>query len=100
MTSHYFRYAISWNEDGTAQAADPVEVKLMFVPMDFVSPFEKGEDEEMAAVKAENASLKAEVARMKRLSAAKPAHDEVKEVKMTKTGIKGLDRLQRIASAK
>ena len=100
MTSRYFRYAVSWNEDGTANAADPVEVKLMFVPMDYVSPFEKGEDEEMAAVKAQNASLKAEVARLKRLSAAKPAHDEVKDVKMTKTGRKGLDNLQRIMSAK
>ena len=102
FTEKYFRYTITWNEDGTAKASDPVEVKLMFVPLDFVSPFEKGEgeDEEVAAMKAENAALKAEVARMKRLSAARPAHDEVKEVKMTKTGIKGLDRLAKIVSAK
>ena len=99
--SHYFRYSITWNEDGTAKAADPVEVKLMFVPMDMESPFAKGDEEEMAALKAENASLKKEVARLKKAPAAKPAHEEVKEqTKLAKTGNKGLDNLQRILSAK
>lgn len=99
--SHYFRYAITWNEDGTAKAADPVEVKLMFVPMDMESPFAKGNEEEMNSLKAENASLKKEVARLKKTPAAKPAHQEVKEsAKFTKTGNKGLDNLQRILSAK
>ena len=99
--SHYFRYAITWNEDGTATAADPVEVKLMFVPMDMESPFAKGNEEEMAAIKAENASLKKEIAKLKKTPAAKPAHEEVKEqTKFTKTGNKGLDTLQRILSAK
>ena len=98
---HYFRYAITWNEDGTAKAADPVEVKLMFVPMDMESPFAKGNEEEMAALKAENASLKKEIAKLKKMPAAKPAHEEVKEqTKFTKTGNKGLDTLQRILSAK
>ena len=99
--SHYFRYAITWNEDGTATAADPVEVKLMFVPMDMESPFAKGNEEEMAALKAENASLKKEIAKLKKMPAAKPAHEEVKEQQqMSKTGNKGLDNLQRILSAK
>ena len=99
--SHYFRYAITWNEDGTAKAADPVEVKLMFVPMDMESPFAKGNEEEMAAIKAENASLKKEIAKLKKMPAAKPAHEEVKEqTQFTKTGNKGLDNLQRILSAK
>jgi hypothetical protein len=99
--SHYFRYAITWNEDGTAKAADPVEVKLMFVPMDMESPFAKGNEEEMAALKAENASLKKEVAKLKKTPAAKPAHQEVKEQQqMSKTGNKGLDNLARILSAK
>ena len=99
--SHYFRYAITWNEDGTAKAADPVEVKLMFVPMDMESPFAKGNEEEMAALKAENASLKKEIAKMKKVSAAKPAHQVVKEQQqMSKTGNKGLDNLARIMSAK
>ena len=99
--SHYFRYAITWNEDGTATAADPVEVKLMFVPIDMESPFAKGNEEDMAALKAENASLKKEIAKMKKVSAAKPAHQVVKEQQqMSKTGNKGLDNLQRILSAK
>ena len=98
---HFIRYSITWNEDGTANAADPQEVKLMFVPMDMESPFAKGNEEEMAALKAENASLKAEVAKLKKTPAAKPAHDVVKEEeKMSKTGYKGLDRLSRIMSAK
>ena len=99
--SNYFRYAITWNEDGTAKAADPVEVKLMFVPMDMESPFDKAKEEEMAALKAENASLKKEIAKMKKVSAAKPAHQVVKEQQqMSKTGNKGLDNLARIMSAK
>lgn len=98
---HFIRYSITWNEDGTANAADPQEVKLMFVPMDMESPFAKGNEEEMAALKAENASLKKEVAKLKKTPAAKPAHDVVKEEeKMSKTGYKGLDRLSRIMSAK
>ena len=99
--SRYFRYAITWNEDGTANASDPVEVKLMFVPVDMESPFAKGNEEEMAALKQENASLKAEVEKLKKTPAAKPAHMEVQtSVQFQKTGIKGLDQLQKILSAK
>jgi hypothetical protein len=98
--SHYLRYSITWNEDGTAKAADPVEVKLMFVPLDMESPFAKGNEEEMNSLKAENASLKAEVAKLKKTPAAKPAHEVVKEETMSKTGNKGLDRLSRIMGAK
>lgn len=97
----YIRYSITWNEDGTANAADPQEVKLMFVPVDMESPFAKGNEEEMAALQAENESLKAEVAKLKKTPAAKPAHEVFKDgQKMSKTGNKGLDRLSRIMSAK
>lgn len=99
--SHYFRYAITWNEDGTAKAADPQEVKLMFVPMDMESPFAKGNEEEMSALKAENESLKKEVAKLKKTPAAKPAHEEVKEsVSMSKSGDKRIDNLRRILTAR
>lgn len=99
--SHYFRYSIKWNEDGSAEASDETEVKLMFVPMDMESPFDKTKEEEMATLKAENASLKKEIAKMKKVSAAKPAHQVVKEQQqMSKTGNKGLDNLARIMSAK
>lgn len=98
---HYFRYSITWNEDGTATASDPQEVKRMFVPIDMESPFAKSNEEEMNSLKAENASLKAEIAKLKKTPAGKPAHEEVKEQQqMSKTGNKGLDRLSRIMSAK
>lgn len=98
---HYLRYAITWNEDGSAKASDPVEVKLMFVPMDMESPFDKAKEEEMAALRAENETLKGQVAEMKKMSAAKPAHEEVKGSEaVTKTGVKGLDNLSRIMRAK
>jgi hypothetical protein len=103
LSMGYFRYAITWNEDGSANAGEPVEVKLMFVPMDFVSPFEKGaeESEEMKALKAENEALQAEVEKLRKMPAAKPAHQEFQASQETrKTGVKGLDRLQEILSAK
>lgn len=98
----FVRYTISWNEDGTATASDPVDVKLMYVPLDMESPFEKrGNEEEMARIISENKALKAEVAKLKKTPMAKPAHQEVKEtVSLSRTGNKGLDRLQRIMSAK
>ena len=98
--SHYFRYAITWNEDGTAKAADPQEVKLMFVPMDMESPFAKGNEEEMESLKAENESLKAEVEKLKRTPAAKPAHQEVTtSAELGKTGNRGIDNLSRLLKA-
>ena len=109
----YFRYAITWNEDGSANASDPVEVKKMFVPLDFESPFAKKDDapaesEEMTALKAEkeslqaeNEALKAEVEKLRRTPAAKPAHQEFQaSAEVGKTGNKGLDNLARILSAK
>ena len=97
----FVRYTIKWNEDGTAEASDPQDVKLMFVPVDMESPFAKGNEEEMSALKAENESLKKEVAKLKKTPAAKPAHQEFKStIEFGKTGNKGLDNLSRILSAK
>lgn len=100
----FIRYSIKWNEDGAAEASDPQEVKLMFVPVDMESPFAKGgqeTEEEMLRLQEEIADLKAENEKLKRTPAAKPAHQEVKEsVAFGKTGHKGLDNLGRILSAK
>ena len=72
----------------------------MCVPVDMECPFDKGNEEEMNSLKAENASLKKEMAKRKKTPAAKPAHEEVKEqTQCTKTGNKGLDNLQRVLSA-
>ncbi len=93
---HYYRYAIKWNEDGSAEASDETEVKPMFVPMDYESPFAK-ENEEL---RKENETLKAEVAKLKATPAAKPAHKEVVSAgREQKTGIKGFDRLSQLVNA-
>ena len=88
---HYFRYAVTWNEDGTANVADRAEVKEMFVPIDYEDPFEKEAEELRAQVE----TLTAKVAKMSKEPKAKPAHEEVKTDPQTfrKTGIKGLDRI-------
>lgn len=104
----YIRYSIKWNEDGSAEASDPQEVKLMFVPVDMESPFAKGNEEEMqrlqeenVALKADNDTLQAEIAKLKKTPAAKPAHEEVKtSVEFGKTGNRNLDNLSRILNAK
>lgn len=59
-------------------------------------------EEENAALKAENDALRAQVEEMKKMSAAKPAHEEVttSTPAPTKTGDRGLDRLARYLNAK
>ena len=96
----YFRYTVTWNEDGSANVSDPVEVKKIWVPLDFVSPFEGGAaSEEMEALRQENAELKAQVEELKKTPAAEPLHDTVKtSAKLEKTGNKGLDRIAYLMS--
>ena len=97
--AHYYRYAVTWNEDGSAAVADPIEVKKIWVPLDFVSPFEKGANEEAEALRAENADLRAQVEELKAQPAAEPAHEVVKtSTVVKKTGSKGFDRLQYLMS--
>ena len=97
--SRYYRYAIAWNEDGSAVASDPVEVKNIWVPLDFVSPFEKGAGEEVEALRAENAELKAQVETLKSQPAAEPAHEVVKtSTKLGKAGSRGASRIEYLMS--
>ena len=75
-TDHYFRYSITVSEDATVTInGDEQEVKQMWVPLDFVSPFET--NEEAVAAKAELATLRAEVEDLRKKAAALPAHKEV-----------------------
>lgn len=104
---HFYRYEVSWNEDGSANVANPVEVKPMYVPIDFVSPFEKGADESADEIREENAKLQKQVRtlegrieKLNREPAARPAHEEAQEQELKPTGNKRLDRLARILSAK
>lgn len=101
----YFRYAISWNEDGTATASNPEEVKPAFVDVNEPNPSSEEVDslhEEVKNLKEENARLQAEVEKMGKMSFGKSAHKEVVETsnKFQATGDKGLDRLATRMSAK
>lgn len=93
IQSKLYRFPVAWNEDGTCSIGEPQEVKWAIVPVE--------QTEEFKAVKAENDTLKAQVAELKAQPAAKPAHEQVREqIVFGKTGNKGLDRLARIANAK
>lgn len=96
------KYEVSWDESGNAVLGASEEVKPAFVPVDEPNPADPAPSaEEVSALKAENASLKAEVERLKKTPLAKPAHEEAKEpVKMGKTGLRELDNLARFLSAK
>ena len=86
----FYRFPISWNEDGTAYVGEAVEVKQMFVPMDYASPFEAKDAEELRR-------LRKEVASLRKKSAAKPAHEVEKMHSLSRnTGVKGLDRIAAI----
>ena len=64
-----------------------------------VAPAE--EPEEVAELRRQVAALKKELAELKAKPMAQPAHEEVKASSVPgKTGIKGLDRLAAIMSAK
>lgn len=92
----YLRYELETAEDGTVTlVGEPVEVKSMFVPVDFVSPFEKGAEEE--ELRKENESLREQLKAMRKKAAAKPAHEEFKSLtQVEKTGSKGMDRIARL----
>lgn len=58
-------------------------------------------DAELAALRSENETLRAQLEEMSRRPAAKPAHEEVKaEVHTVKTGNKGLDRIASLMAKK
>lgn len=103
----YYRYAVTWNEDGSANVGEGVECRQAFVPMDFDDSAAFGakvesEEENLraanATLEAEVESLRAQVTELKAQPAAKPAHEEVKETTFRKTGAKGLDRVAELMS--
>lgn len=96
------KYEVSWDESGNVTLGASEEMKPAFVPVDDPNPADPApSQEEMNRLKAENESLKAEVEKLKKTPAAKPAHAEVTtSFSVEKTGNKRLDNLARIASAK
>ena len=64
----YFRYSLSFDADGKCVLGESQEVKPMYVPMDYVSPFEDNSAaEEIDQLRRENADLKAQVAKLSRI---------------------------------
>lgn len=117
---HYYRYSVSWDEEGNVILGDAEEVKSAFIPVEEeveeIVKEETSEVEEVVAQmceylgidKAENtkklpvilAEMQKEIAELKAKPMAKPAHEEVVASAQAKeTGVKGLNRLARIMGA-
>lgn len=114
----FYRYAVTWNEDGSANVSDPVEVRQAFVPLDFddasafAAPAATQQEEELrqqladavaanTTLESELEAARSEVATLRATPAAKPAHDEVKAAAVAdKTGNKRIDTLNRLMAAK
>ena len=88
----FLRYALETAEDGAVTLkGEPVEVKPMFVPVDFVSPFDKPADD------GELETLRQQLREMRKKAAARPAHEEFQSiVRVEKTGSKGMDRIAKL----
>ena len=98
----YTRFTISWDADGNAIASNPTKVVPAYVEATPAPAAEPASDPaEAEALKAQIKELQAKIEKMSKLSAGKPAHEEIKQsAEVGKTGIKGLDNLSRILSAK
>ena len=81
-------------EDGKTIRVEGGAVAAIIDPEAEVAPEADPRDEELAALRAENAELKARLEELRKQPAAKPAHEEVKaNAEVVRTGNKGLDRL-------
>ena len=94
----FTRFSISWDAEGNAIASNPTKVVPAFVEE---TPAPESKPAEIAELKAQIKELQSQVEKMSKMSAAKPAHQEViQSVEMGKTGIKRLDNLAKFLSAK
>ena len=94
----YTRFAISWDADGNAIASNPTKVVPAYVEETPAPAAEPASDPaEAEALKAQIKELQAKIEKMSKLSAGKPAHEEIKQsAEVGKIGIKGLDKMSRI----
>ena len=123
MADKYFKYALTWDEDGNVVIGDSIEVKPAYVPVEDEQPAaeeapveEKFEDEEpeedpkdeqiknleaeVARLEEENGELKERINELENKPAAEPAEEEFEKITKTeKTGNKRLDNLNRILNA-
>lgn len=83
-TGRFIRIAIAFAEDGTVTLGEATEVKRMFVPLDYESPFEDNAGiaeavdaaEELSAIRSELSAIRSELASFAAAPAADPAHTE------------------------
>ena len=119
MQDKFWKYTVSWDEEGNAVIGDGEEVKSAFVPVEEnveKTPVEENfEDQEtaddkdetiknleaeVARLEEENGALKERIAELENKPAAEPASEEFEKVnKFEKTGNKKLDTLSRILNA-
>ena len=99
----YFRFKITeWDEDGNPVLENGVEVFPTFVTAEEKEEIEANFAAEKTAretAEARVVELEAEVTRLSKEPAAKPAHEEVDDAPVV-TGNKGLDRLSAIMGAR
>ena len=113
MQDKFWKYSVSWDEEGNAIIGDGVEVKSAFVPVDEdveKTPVEENFDDkdeqianleaEVARLETENGELKERIAELENKPAADPVQEEYEKVTApVKTGNKRLDNLSRILNA-
>lgn len=118
MQDHFWKYSVSWDEEGNAIIGEGVEVKSEFVPVEkekssVDEEFDDKDDkisnleqevarltEELGAAKEENDQLKAQIKELEEKSAASSASEEFEKITKTeKTGNKRIDNLSRILNA-
>ena len=122
MQDKFWKYSVSWDEEGNAIIGDGEEVKNAFVPVEedieknpvedpAVENFEEQEPEdkdqkianleaEIARLEEENGALKERIKELEEKPAAEPASEEFEKVnKIEKTGNRKLDRLTSILNA-
>lgn len=103
---HYYRFAIAWNEDGTAVASDKQEVERVYEPIATQEPEPSdGENElrsQLADARAQIATLTAQLEAARKRPMARPAHEEVKasSAKAEPTGNAQLDRVAQLMASK
>lgn len=121
MQDKFWKYSVSWDEEGNAIIGDGEEVKSAFVPVEEdvektpvddenfedQEPENDSKDEtianleaEVARLEEENGALKERIKELEEKSAASSATEEFERVnKIEKTGNKRLDNLSRILNA-
>lgn len=108
---HFWKYNVSWDEEGNAIIGEGVEVKSEFVPVEkekssVDEEFDDKDDkisnleQEVARLEEENGELKERIKELENKPAADAPTEEFEKVnKPEKTGIKRIDNLSRILNA-